>query len=184
MLTAEQQQPAHGIAAVIQRRNELPALDVVAIDSWRRHDPMRQAERLDPHASGVMNVGGQHANGSTRSSGNRCRPKRTGQILNEKCRHSIVGIPGRKDHRRKSSGSWRHGLHHDWLRRHIMPGSGSFRRRALEPCGSLLRRDGKTWWPSSRRRTFSRACDIDMCWPARLLVFCRPQRPARCAPHR
>ena len=113
MLTAKSQDPPDGIAAVIECCNQLLALDIVAIDSCWRDDPMLLAERLHPHASGVMNVGGEPANGFARSPGNRCLPKLAGQILDEECRHSIGGLPGSKDDRWKSSWSRRQGLHHD-----------------------------------------------------------------------
>src|SRR5438270_4869855 len=51
MFTAKHQELAHSIPAAIQRGDQLLALDIVAIDSRRRDDAMRLAERLQPHAS-------------------------------------------------------------------------------------------------------------------------------------
>ena len=97
-LAAKPQQPGDGGAAALQRRDQLPGLDLVAIDTCRRQDPMLPAERLDPHASGVVEVAGEHADGTPRSSRNRRRPKFAGQILDEKDRDSVVGFPGVNDH--------------------------------------------------------------------------------------
>ena len=97
MFAAKQQQSADGIAAAIECRNQLPALDAVLIDHWRRDDAMRLTERLDPPAPGVMNVGSDRAKRSPGNAWDRSGPELTGQILDEKCRHSIVGVPGGED---------------------------------------------------------------------------------------
>jgi hypothetical protein len=60
MITAQLQEADHCAAAPLQRWEELPGADPAPIDRFRHLDPMRLAERSNPHASRVMDVAGDH----------------------------------------------------------------------------------------------------------------------------
>jgi hypothetical protein len=60
VITTQLQEADHSAAAPVQRWYELRSADPTPIDRVRHCDPMRLAEGLDPYASRVMNVPGDH----------------------------------------------------------------------------------------------------------------------------
>jgi hypothetical protein len=80
-------------AAPVQRCNELPACDTTVIDASRRGNPVFAAERLDPHASRVVEVSRDRAD-RTLGSGHRNVPQGGGEPLDQVDRDPVVGPPG------------------------------------------------------------------------------------------
>ena len=57
----------HSLAAPFQRRHELPPCDATMIDARRGRDAVFAAERFEPPAAGVVEVGGDRADRAVRS---------------------------------------------------------------------------------------------------------------------
>jgi len=69
----------------------------VPIDIGRHCDSVLFAEGLDPHAAGIVDMTGDHADGAARRAGHLGFPKVRGQMLDQKDRDAIVGFPRAED---------------------------------------------------------------------------------------
>lgn len=96
-LASEPEKGADAQTAAFERRHQLPPADSPAIDAVRHRNAMRLADHFDPHATSVMDMSCNHADGATRSTWNARSPERGGQVLDEKDRDAVVRPPRRKD---------------------------------------------------------------------------------------
>src|ERR1700733_1933054 len=97
LVTAELQQIQDAGAATLERWNEILGFHFVTIDAPRHCDAVLLAQRLDPHAPGIMNVAGKRPDAATWCSWNFGFPEFGRQVLDQKNRHPIVGFPRLKD---------------------------------------------------------------------------------------
>ena len=93
MLTTELQQAGDAGAAAPQRGQELPGSDPVPIDRGRDREPVWLTEDFDPHAAGIVNMSGDHADRATGRPRHGSRPEAGGQVLEEEESDAIVGSP-------------------------------------------------------------------------------------------
>src|SRR6266542_3786193 len=89
----------HAGAAPFQCGNDLARSDAIVVDASRRGDAVLAAERLDPHAAGVVKVSGNRADRAPRSAGSRDVPKRGRQTLDELRGDAVVRSPGGEEAR-------------------------------------------------------------------------------------
>jgi hypothetical protein len=97
VLAAELQQARDPNAAAPQRGDELPGSDPVPIHAGWDFYPVRLTEGLDPHATAVVYVSGDHPDRPPGCSGHRSGPQAGGQVLEEEEGDAIVGPPGGED---------------------------------------------------------------------------------------
>ena len=95
---AELEQSDHAVATPRQRAQQLRRANAARIDGPGYRDTMPRAHHLDPHASGIVDVGRDHPHRPAWNAGNGFRPYRGRQVLYEIHRHAIVRSPG-GDHR-------------------------------------------------------------------------------------
>ncbi len=91
---AELEQSDGAVAASRQRAQELWRANAARIDGPWDRDTMLRAHHLDPHASGIVDVGRDRPHRPAWNAGNGCRPHRGRQVLDEIHRHAIVRSPG------------------------------------------------------------------------------------------
>jgi len=81
------------IAALFQRRNELPTCDATVIDASRGGNAVFPPERLDPPAPRIVKVGRDHSDRALWYSRNGDVPKCGWQALDEVDRDPVVRLP-------------------------------------------------------------------------------------------
>ena len=102
VLESESKQAGDPAAAAPQSTDQLEAAHSAPIDRGRDDDAVRRSQCLDPHAASVMNVAGDHADRAPGRTGDRGRPQRYGQILDQENCRSLVRGPGIQDTDRQS----------------------------------------------------------------------------------
>ena len=100
-----------------QRPQQLRRANAARVDGPRHGDTMPRAHHLDPHASGIVDVGRDHPHRPAWNAGKGFRPHRGRQVLEEIDRHAIVRSPRSEDgaagieicwHVRPPAVSWRY----------------------------------------------------------------------------
>jgi hypothetical protein len=86
-------------AAPLESQKQFMPRDLAAIDRGGGRDPVFLPEGLDPHATGVVEMPGDHAGGAPRCPGKRDVPKASGYVLNEVRRDPAVGAPSSQKRR-------------------------------------------------------------------------------------
>jgi len=84
-------------AAPLERGAQLPRSDGPVIHPRRGDDPMLMAQRPDPRAPRVVDMGGDRPDRAARHSGDGRRPEGRGDVLDEIARDATVGPPGSQD---------------------------------------------------------------------------------------
>jgi hypothetical protein len=97
VINAELQQAQDARAAALQRWNEILRFHLVPVDAPWDCEAVLLAERLDPHAPCIVYVTGKHPDGSTRCSRQFGFPELRGQMLDQKNRYPVIGLPRVKD---------------------------------------------------------------------------------------
>jgi hypothetical protein len=82
------------LAAPLKGGKQFRSRDLAAIDRGGKGDSVFLAERLDPHAPGVVEMPRDHADRAPRRSWNGRIPECAGQILDEVRGDPTVGPPG------------------------------------------------------------------------------------------
>lgn len=123
----------HPGAAPLQRGHELRRCHAMVIDANRRLDAMLPAQRLDPHAPGIVNVSGDGAHRTLPYPRNRLVPERRRQPLNELHGDAVVGPP------RGEQACSRIGL-----------------QSHAEPQPNIARADSRSGWPDGGRLQIAR----------------------------
>ncbi len=80
-------------ATPFQRWNQLISSYSTSVDALRHCDAVLRTKRLDPHAATIVDVAGDHADGTTRSAGDLLWPQLSGEVLKEKDRDAVIGLP-------------------------------------------------------------------------------------------
>ena len=97
LIAAKLEKAQYARAATLQRGNKVLRSYFVPIHiAWHR-DAVFFAERLDPHASRIVDMTGNHPDGATRRSRHLGVPQFGGQMFDQKDRNAIVGFPRVKD---------------------------------------------------------------------------------------
>jgi hypothetical protein len=86
-------------ATPLESRKQFMPRDLAAVDRSGDRDPVFLPEGLDPHATGVVEMPGDHTGGAPRRPGKRDVPKASGYVLNEVRRDSAVGAPSSEKRR-------------------------------------------------------------------------------------
>jgi hypothetical protein len=73
------------------------AAHLPAVHGGRNRDAMGPAQGLEPHATAIVQVAGDHANRLARDAGHLSRPDRVGEMADEKDRDPMIGPPRRQD---------------------------------------------------------------------------------------
>ena len=89
----EPDQPRDAFAASRQRAEELGRTDHAAINGARDRNAMARTQHLDPHASGIVDVGRNHPDRPAGAARNTLRPQLGGKVLQEIHRDAVVGVP-------------------------------------------------------------------------------------------
>ena len=84
--------------AALERGHQLLSADFPAIHAVRHRNAMLLTDHLDPHATSVVNMSRDHTDRAPRRTGNTRPPERGRQILDEKDRDAVVGLPRRENH--------------------------------------------------------------------------------------
>jgi len=93
LITAEFQEVQHTCAAKLQRGDKILWFHLVPVYKARYRDAVWFAERLKPHATGVVEVNSEHPHCATWRSGNSGLPEFGGQVLNQKDGDAVVRFP-------------------------------------------------------------------------------------------
>jgi len=93
VITTQRQEADHSATAPVQRQYELLWADPVPIDRRRHLDPMLFAERLDPHATRVMDVPGDHPDCPSRGAWHDACPDLRWQMLDQEDGDPIARSP-------------------------------------------------------------------------------------------
>ena len=91
---AELEQRFNPFTAPIESGNQFMPRDLAAVDRCGDRDPVFLAESLEPGATRVVQMPGDHANRAPRSPGNLSVPEGSWQVLDEVGRNPAVGPPG------------------------------------------------------------------------------------------
>jgi hypothetical protein len=97
VLTPELEQAGDPAAASAQAFYQFAMPHPVPVHAGRDPDPVRAAQRFDPHAPGVVNMAHDHPNGAARNTGDGCRPKFEREVFDEKDSNLVAGGPGGQD---------------------------------------------------------------------------------------
>jgi len=83
----------HPTTAVSECTQQFRGFHRASVYGFRNRDAMTRTDHLDPHASGVMDMGGDRSYSATRRAGNIHGPQFRGQILDEVKSHAVVCLP-------------------------------------------------------------------------------------------
>ena len=97
VLTPKFEQAGDPAAASAQAFYKFSRLHPVPVHAGRDPDPVRAAQRFDPHAPGVVNMARDHPDGAARNTGDHCRPEFEREVFDEKDSNPVVGGPGGQD---------------------------------------------------------------------------------------
>jgi hypothetical protein len=102
---AELEERFDSLAAPLESRQQLMARNLAAVNRGRDRDPVFLAEGLEPHASRVVHVPGDHADRALGRSGYRNIPEGSRQVLHEVRGDAAVGPPCRQKRRTWACGA-------------------------------------------------------------------------------
>src|SRR5436190_22753523 len=96
---AELEERFNAFTTPLERRHQFLPRYFVAIDRAGNRDSVFPAESLEPHATGVMQMFGDHADRAPRRTRNRSIPECRGYVLDKVRSDSAVGPPGSQKRR-------------------------------------------------------------------------------------
>jgi hypothetical protein len=90
---AKPDQLNHATTAACECARQFCRTNRATVNSLRHRDTVARADHLDPHASRVVKMRGEHPNCSSGSAGHSLGPQLGGQVLDEICCYAVVCAP-------------------------------------------------------------------------------------------